>query len=614
MLVMEREQILEQLHSLNEVSKTIIRCESQEQAIQAALKEVRQRLKVQVASIFLFSKDGVLKRFGIDGVDREDKPIDSSWLTDETYNPGESFSGKAVPSTGLNSSDSTYGKPQYSNNIVKDFPGMKYVNEYNDMLGGLRCGISVPLDGLNRTFGTLEVLNKSDQSGFQAEDLYWLMMIRTTVSNMVSDFGKRKELEEFNKITKQIISLEAERRLNQNEFQKILGSIADDLVSDLTPYKVCILRTKNQNNELEIVKVSTTDDISCEGRDDKPVKVGIGIVGQVFETNTPEYINDITNYQKPYFNKGWIEENGLKSHACVPLFIEGNVVGTISVYTGYKHEFSHTNKSFLTTISFLTAAIIDMVQNKEELRKVKIQLEREKREFHNQVYTQGYDTQIKGFLHEYKNELIDISYNLQKLLSTSGKGNKEKERILGEQIEWIDRRTEAIRSQFAAECNVSKAVNINDLIKKTANFFDLDNGGIEIAIILDKAIPIIEVDETKFKQIIHNLIANAIDAIEKANPKQGKMTIKTYIVTSNSIEYIQISIEDNGVGIPNEIKDEIFKKGFSARRSQRGTGMGLYVVSEILREHGGRIHYDSTVGRGTTFFVNIPLKRYLYQP
>jgi len=264
----------------------------------------------------------------------------------------------------------------------------------------------------------------------------------------------------------------------------------------------------------------------------------------------------------------------------------------------------------LRTISFLTAAIIYIVQYKEELSKERIELENEKREFHNKVYAQGFDTNLKSFLHEYKNELIDISYNLQKLLNDSGKSNREKERIVSEQIEWIDRRIEGIRSEFESESSVPTAIDINDLVRKAAKFFDLASRDIEVVIIPDKTIPIIEVDETKFKQIIHNLIANAIEAIEKAKPKKAKIFIKTFIVTSDGIEYIQISIEDNGSGIPNEIKDEVFKKGFSTRKSEGGTGMGLYVVSEILREHGGKIYYDSTVGKGTTFFVNIPLKWY----
>lgn len=69
-----------------------------------------------------------------------------------------------------------------------------------------------------------------------------------------------------------------------------------------------------------MVKISTTNDI-CEERDNKPVKVGDDIVAQVFKTNTAEYINDIKNYKKPYFNKTWIEKNGLKSHASVLLSI-----------------------------------------------------------------------------------------------------------------------------------------------------------------------------------------------------------------------------------------------------------------------------------------------------
>lgn len=633
---MGRERILEKLGSLNEVSKTLIRCESQELAIKVALKEVRDKLHVQVASIFLFSKDGVLKRFGIDGEDKNGKSITPFntisiiWLlireinclagilfllkslAVETHEPSKSFSGKAVPPTGLDSLDSTYGEPQYSNNIIKDYPNMKYEKEYKDMLGALRCGISVPLNGLNRTFGTLEVLNKSDESGFQTEDLYWLMLIGTTVANLISDFGRRKKVDVYNNITKKIISLEAEHKFNPDEIKGILGLIAGDLISELTPYKVCILRTKNENNELEIIKIATTNDISVEGRDNNPVKVGRGIVGKVFETNEPEYIPDIEKYDKDkYFNGGWIKENGLRSHACVPLSVEDKVVGTISVYAAYKHEFSETNKSFLKTISFLTAAIIAIVQHKEELSKKRIELEDEKRKFHNLVYALNCDATLKNFLHEYKNELIDISYNLQKLLSGSSKSNKEKERILHEQIKWLDDRAEQIKFEFNSNSESSAVpVDINELIKKAAKYFDYTERDIDITIIPDRAIPIIEVDETKFQQIIHNLICNAIDAIKKANPKKGKITIKTCIVTSDGIEYIQISVEDNGAGIPNEIKEQIFKKDFTTRKSDGGTGIGLYVVSEILREHGGKIYHDSTVGKGTTFFVNIPLKWY----
>ncbi|NEQ77505.1 MAG: hypothetical protein F6K23_33545 [Okeania sp. SIO2C9] len=71
---MELGDIREQLHNLNEVSQTLMECESVTDAVQKALVEVRSKLDVQVASIFLFSNEGVIRRVGINGVDAKGEP------------------------------------------------------------------------------------------------------------------------------------------------------------------------------------------------------------------------------------------------------------------------------------------------------------------------------------------------------------------------------------------------------------------------------------------------------------------------------------------------------------------------------------------------------------
>ncbi|NES72458.1 MAG: hypothetical protein F6K24_48325 [Okeania sp. SIO2D1] len=71
---MELGDIREQLHNLNEVSQTLMECESVTDAVQKALVEVRNKLDVQVASIFLFSNEGVIRREGINGVDAKGEP------------------------------------------------------------------------------------------------------------------------------------------------------------------------------------------------------------------------------------------------------------------------------------------------------------------------------------------------------------------------------------------------------------------------------------------------------------------------------------------------------------------------------------------------------------
>jgi signal transduction histidine kinase len=137
-----------------------------------------------------------------------------------------------------------------------------------------------------------------------------------------------------------------------------------------------------------------------------------------------------------------------------------------------------------------------------------------------------------------------------------------------------------------------------------------DEPDIELSANYDEEIPEIKVSEAKIKDVIYNLINNAIAAIKRAGRKKGKLSVATSIITLNRISYIEIIIQDNGDGIPNEIQDRIFEQGFTTRAKDGGTGMGLFVANEIAADYGGKIGVDSKVGQGTIFKVRIPLKRY----
>jgi signal transduction histidine kinase len=117
------------------------------------------------------------------------------------------------------------------------------------------------------------------------------------------------------------------------------------------------------------------------------------------------------------------------------------------------------------------------------------------------------------------------------------------------------------------------------------------------------------VSEAKIKDVIYNLVSNAITAIKRTKRKKGQLSVTTSIITLNRIQYIEIIIEDNGDGIPNEIHDRIFEQGFTTRGKDGGTGMGLFVAHAIITDYAGKISVDSKVGQGTRFKVHIP-KRY----
>lgn len=125
----------------------------------------------------------------------------------------------------------------------------------------------------------------------------------------------------------------------------------------------------------------------------------------------------------------------------------------------------------------------------------------------------------------------------------------------------------------------------------------------------DEKLPPVPCFPGDFNQVILNLVVNAAHAIAdtpavKAGGK-GKITIRT--VQSDS--FVEIQIKDTGMGIPNAIKDRIFDPFFTTKEVGKGTGQGLFIAHSVVAEkHGGRISFESTVGSGTTFKVQLPLR------
>ena len=119
----------------------------------------------------------------------------------------------------------------------------------------------------------------------------------------------------------------------------------------------------------------------------------------------------------------------------------------------------------------------------------------------------------------------------------------------------------------------------------------------------------VEADKNMLATIIRNLLSNAI----KFTNKQGKITIKTFLVPNEKhSQFIGISVNDTGVGIRKEIQSTLFNIGenisTSGTENEEGTGLGLILCKEFVEKHGGKIWVESEVGKGSTFYFTIPKK------
>jgi PAS domain S-box-containing protein len=121
-------------------------------------------------------------------------------------------------------------------------------------------------------------------------------------------------------------------------------------------------------------------------------------------------------------------------------------------------------------------------------------------------------------------------------------------------------------------------------------------------------LPLVPCLAGEFNQVILNLLINAAHAIKDVvgNGSAGKGTIT--ITTKCEGDWVQVEIRDTGTGIPENIRARVFEPFFTTKEVGKGTGQGLALAhTAIVRRHGGKIWFDSEVGKGTTFYIRLPL-------
>lgn len=158
-------------------------------------------------------------------------------------------------------------------------------------------------------------------------------------------------------------------------------------------------------------------------------------------------------------------------------------------------------------------------------------------------------------------------------------------------------------------------LDANAVIEEVASTFTLKvhNVGGTIETALNAEDPIIFADQMHFTNVIFNLLDNALKyRRQNAEDAEGKaIALQLKVETHNEGNRLIISISDNGIGIKNEELKRIFKRFYRVSTGNvhdvKGFGLGLAYVESVVQAHKGRIHAESTFGKGTTFIISLPL-------
>jgi signal transduction histidine kinase len=161
------------------------------------------------------------------------------------------------------------------------------------------------------------------------------------------------------------------------------------------------------------------------------------------------------------------------------------------------------------------------------------------------------------------------------------------------------------RIEFGVGLQVEN-VSVMDIIERVTGALQLQASqkNIQLTLELPRDMPpMVEADQSLLHQAVYNLVENAI----KYTTPLGKVTIRT----ASQQDHLIFVIEDSGIGIPVEDVPHLFEKFYRGKqreaRSQPGSGLGLAIVYSIAESHRGRIWVESVVGKGSTFYLQIPL-------
>jgi len=210
--------------------------------------------------------------------------------------------------------------------------------------------------------------------------------------------------------------------------------------------------------------------------------------------------------------------------------------------------------------------------------------------------------------HELNQPLGASNLNIQFLKMKLEKGvlNPELGKEILDSLEEDNKRAativKSLRSIFTEGESNAQEVRVSDLIAKVLDIVkpELKNKNIQIQLRVDDDL-VIRVNSSEIEQVILNLLNNAAQALANSGTLQRRIAIEA-TKTGNSV---QLSISDNGAGVPEDFKSQLFD--LLSTTKQTGMGLGLWLCKHIVTRYSGSIHYEDTVEGGARFVIELPL-------
>jgi PAS domain S-box-containing protein len=437
-----------------------------------------------------------------------------------------------------------------------------------EFMPGIRSGLDVPVKLGDKVLGVIGVDSKK-LNAFNEKDQELLEILAAHAATAISNLEYAKDLEMHAQ----------EIRESQEKFKRLFMDNPEAAVYMDSSFRILDINprfTKVFGYSLDEVKGKHIDDVVVPKDKMEEAKM----LGEKFMKGPVYY--DTVRQRKD----GSLVPVSISG---APIIIDNQLVGTVGLYKDITER-----KQMEKKLEEYSQHLEELVEKRtKQLKEAHEQLIKSER-----LAALGQVAAMVG--HDLRNPLTGIkgaTYYLKKKL-----GPKIDEKVI-EMLELIEKDIEHANEIIADLLEYSKEVQL-ELTEATPNLIVEDTLSLvkvpEIIQVLDltQTEPKIKIDVEKMKRVFSNLIKNAIEAM----PMGGKLEI----TSRESNDNMEIAFTDTGIGMTKEIMEKIWTPFFTTKAT--GMGLGLAICKRIVEAHGGSISVKSTVSKGTTFTVTIPIK------
>lgn len=317
------------------------------------------------------------------------------------------------------------------------------------------------------------------------------------------------------------------------------------------------------------------------------------LIGEAVKSGRPLYIEDVREDPR-YRSFELARREGLCSLLAVPLRTKTEVIGLLNVYTGERRGFSEDDIRLLTLLAGQSAiAIENATLHREEMEA------REQLRHSEKLAALG--RLSAGLAHELRNPLNTVGMLIYAMVSEAPWGSSLYDDLRIVQGELV--RMKLLIDQFLDFARPRsphfQRERIEEIMEETLLLIGLEAKKLGVVIRKEwqRGLPCVWVDGAQIKQVFLNVLLNALQAM----PNGGQLRVRIRVSGGSLLTTIQ----DEGEGMPPEVKERLFEPFFTTK--QGGTGLGLSISQRIIENHSGRLRITSEKGTGTTVVIRLPL-------